>query len=124
MTSITRRAVLKGSVATVAAGAVAASAVAHAEGDDSELISLINKWRRFRDECRTCSDDDRVDVLMDKMNEIEETVARLLAHSPEGIAGKLEFLNGWIVAGIGDGGIETRLLASAMKDLAVMGGGS
>ncbi len=101
-------------------GAVAASAVAHAEGDDSELISLINKWRRIRNECRTWSDD-RVEAILDKMNKIEETVARLLAHSPEGVASKLEILNDWIIAGPAGNGIDQRLLASAMKDLAVMG---
>ena len=131
MKSITRRAALKGSAATVAASAVAVPSFAHAEGDDSELIALLNKWRGIGDEIDACMDErsterlnERMTAIFGRINETEEAIARTPARSPEGIAGKLEILKGWVDAGPPDSGIDQRLLASAMKDLAVIGGAS
>ena len=122
-----RGAVLKGSAVTVAAGAVAASVVAHAKGDDSEVISLLNEWRRLGDELDALTGErmnERMTAIFDKIDGVEDALARMPAHSTEAVLGKLEIVQGWVDSGAPDNGIDQRLLASAMKDLAMIGGAS
>lgn len=99
MTSITRRAALKSGVATVAAGAVAAPSVVHAEGDDALLLKLCAELKAANDRLKGAKDktDEYIDAFCDTvLAPIERRIAATPASTLQGLREKFRILTGYI----------------------------
>ena len=123
MKSITRRAVLKGSSATVAAGAVAVPSLALA-GDDAELIRLCRRWHALIDHCNTpgvITDDECDALVVNVICPLEKRIATIPVHSTGGVAAKLEMFKSRLDSGVTSSENDGRLLGTVLDRLAVMG---